>query len=269
MGYRENNTFVNKQNGLKYIQADHYIAGVSVQPNSNLFFSLEGFRKNYADYPFSVNDSVSLANLGADYGVIGNEEVSSVSKGRAYGMELQGRYSAPGKFNFNFSYTLVRSEFEDKAGKLVPSSWDSRHVLVLTSTKKLKRNWQIGARWRYVGGLPYTPWDMDKSSLVEAWNANNGPYYDTDNWNTERFKAFHQLDLRIDKAYYLNKLTAKFYIDIQNFYNFKNENQDILVREQDANGAYLTTDGGTRYVLKRVKDESGTVLPTVGVILQF
>ena len=118
----------------------------------------------------------------------------------------------------------------------------------------------------YVGGLPYTPWDMDKSSLVEAWNANNGPYYDTDKWNSKRFKAFHQLDLRIDKAYYLNKLTAKFYIDIQNFYNFKNENQDILVREEDANGAFLTTDGGTRYVLKRVKDNSGTVLPTIGVI---
>ncbi|WP_163715256.1 TonB-dependent receptor [Mangrovibacterium lignilyticum] len=269
MGYQENNIYLNKNNGLKYIQADHYIAGLSFQPKSNLFLSLEGFWKKYSDYPFSVNDSISLANLGADFGVIGNEEVRSISWGRAYGAELQSRYSLPGKFSFNLSYTYVRSEFKDKNGQLIPSSWDSRHVLVVTSTKKLKRNWQIGARWRFVGGLPYTPYDMDRSSLVEAWNANNGPYLDTNQWNTRRFKAFHQLDLRIDKAYYLKKMTAKFYIDFQNFYSFKNENQDILVREEDANGQFITTDNGTRYQLKRIKDESGTVLPTIGVILQF
>lgn len=269
LGYQQNGQYINKLNGLQYIQADHYIAGISYQPQPNLFLSLEGFLKDYADYPFSVNDSVSLANLGADYGVIGNEEVSSESNGRAYGAELQARYSAPGKFNFNLSYTFVRSEFEDKNRHMIPSSWDSRHVLVITSTKKMKLNWQVGARWRFVGGLPYTPWDMDRSSLIEAWNANNGPYYDTDQWNTKRFKAFHQLDLRIDKAYYWKKMTAKFYLDFQNFYNFKNENQDILVRETDEAGNFQTTDNGTRYVLKRVKDDSGTVLPTLGIILQF
>lgn len=269
LGYQENDEYVNLSNGLQYIQADHYITGVSFQPQPNVFLSLEGFYKKYADYPFSVNDSISLANLGADFGVIGNEEVSSISEGRAYGFEVQGRYSKPGLVNFNLSYTYVRSEFEDKEGELIPSSWDSRHVLVATATHKLKRNWQIGGRWRFVGGLPYTPWDMDQSSLIEAWDANGGPYTDKDAWNSLRFKAFHQLDIRIDKAFYLDKLTAKFYIDIQNFYNFKNQNQDILVREQDANGNFLTTDNGTRYVLRRVADDSGTVLPTLGIILQF
>ncbi len=104
---------------------------------------------------------------------------------------------------------------------------------------------------------------------MEASNANNGPYHDTDLWNSKRFKVFHQLDLRIDKAYYREKMTAKFYLDFQNFYNFKNENQDILVREMDEEGNLLTTDNGARYVLKRVKDDSGTVLPTFGIILQF
>ncbi|PTN08966.1 TonB-dependent receptor [Mangrovibacterium marinum] len=269
LGYRQNNQYINKQNGLKYIRADHFIAGISYQPQANLFLSLEGFLKNYADYPFSVNDSISLANLGADFGVVGNEEVSSESEGKAHGAELQARYSEAGKFNFNLSYTFVRSEFADKNGTMIPSSWDSRHVLVLTSTKKMKRSWQIGARWRLVGGLPYTPWDMDRSSLVAAWDANNGPFLDTDRWNTKRFKAFHQLDLRIDKAYYWKTMTAKFYLDFQNFYNFKNENQDILLRQTDEAGNYRTTDNGTRYLLKRVKDDSGTILPTVGIILQF
>ena len=269
LGFKLNGEFINKVNDLKYIQADHIIAGVGFQPRQNVIFSVEGFLKQYNDYPFSVKDSISLANLGADFGVIGNEEVQSISKGRAYGLEFETRIAASNEFNFNLSYTLVRSEFEDKNGDYIVSSWDSKHVLVLTTTKKLKRDWRIGARWRFVGGLPYTPYDLNRSSLVEAWNVNNGPYLDTDKWNTKRFDPFHQLDLRVDKAYYLKKITAKFYIDIQNLYNFQNRSQDILVREENADGQFLTADSGTRYVLKRVGNTSGTVLPTIGIILEF
>lgn len=269
MGFKMNGELVNKTHDLKYIQADHLIAGLEFQPQKNVIFTLEGFLKKYNDYPFSVNDSISLANLGADFGVIGNEEVRSISQGRAYGLEFETRIAASNKFNFNLSYTLVRSEFEDKNGQYIVSSWDSKHVLVLTTTKKLKRDWRLGARWRFVGGLPYTPYDINRSSLIEAWNANNGPYLNTDLWNTRRFDPFHQLDVRVDKAYYLKKITAKFYIDIQNLYNFQNQSQDILVREEDANGHFLTIDNGTRYVLKRVKNTSGTVLPTIGIIIEF
>ncbi len=269
MGYKESGVLLNKQNDLKYIQADHLIAGFEYQPRQNIVFTLEGFLKNYSNYPFSVQDSISLANLGADFGVIGNEEVVSTSEGRAYGMELQGRIARSNNFNMNVSYTLVRSEFEDKNGDYVVSSWDSKHLLVITGTQNLNRNWSIGARWRFVGGLPYTPYDMDRSSLVEAWNANNGPYFDNEQLNSKRFDPFHQLDIRVDKSYYWKNFTAKFYIDIQNFYNFQNQDQDILIREQDATGQFLTTDEGTRYVLKRVVNTSGTVLPTIGIILEF
>jgi len=77
------------------------------------------------------------------------------------------------------------------------------------------------------------------------------------------------LDLRIDKSYYLKNLTAKFYIDIQNLYNFQAEQQDIIVRAEDENGNFITTDNGTKYVLNEIKSTSGTVLPTIGIILEF
>ena len=210
-----------------------------------------------------------MANKGADYGVIGDEEVLSSSEGRAYGAEFQARINSDNGFNLNLSYTLVRSEFTDVAGTYIPSSWDSKHILILTTTKELKNNWRIGARWRFVGGLPYTPWDMDKSSLVEAWNLTGSPYYDYSKLNSLRFDPFHQLDVRVDKSYYLEKITAKFYIDIQNLYNFQADQQPIVVRETDANGNFLLTDNGTRYVLKEIKNTSGTVLPTIGIIISF
>ena len=164
---------------------------------------------------------------------------------------------------------MVRSEFDDGEGNYIVSSWDSRHLLNLTTTKDLKRGWRVGGRWRFVGGLPFTPWDLEKSSLVEVWDLQGGPYLDYTQLNAQRFSPFHQLDLRIDKSYYLKNLTAKFYIDIQNLYNFQAEQQDIIVRAEDGNGNFLTTDNGTRYELNEIKSTSGTVLPTIGIILEF
>ena len=74
---------------------------------------------------------------------------------------------------------------------------------------------------------------MNRSSLIEAWNLTGGPYYDYTQLNARRFSVFHQLDVRVDKAYYMKKMTLKFYADIQNLYNFKAQSTDIIVREED------------------------------------
>ena len=269
LGYKQNGEFVNKNNQLKYISVDHLIGGIEFKPASALQFSVEGFLKKYRHYPFSVNDQISLANKGADYGVVGDEEVISKSKGRAYGAEFQTRICSSKGYNLNLSYTLVRSEFQNNGNSYVVSSWDSKHILSMTGSAALKRGWQIGSRFRFVGGLPGTPYDLDRSSLVAAWNLRGGPYLDYAQINAMRYHSFHQLDVRVDKAYYLKKMTLKFYLDIQNLYNFKAQSQDNIVREEDSNGNFLTTDNGTRYVLRSIKNTSGTVLPTIGIQLEF
>jgi hypothetical protein len=268
LGFKENDMLINKQNKLQYISVDHLIGGLEFRPSSTVLFSVEGFWKNYRNYPYSINDSISLANKGADFGVVGDEAILSTSKGHAYGAEFQTRINAK-KGNLNLSYTLVRSEFDDSRGNFLPSSWDSKHLIALTGTRELKNNWRIGGRWRFVGGLPYTPWDLEKSSYVDIWNLSGGPSLDYSKLNSLRFPAFHQLDLRVDKSFYLDKITAKFYIDIQNIYNFQAEQADIVVRQQDANGNYVTTENGKKYILETLPNTSGTVLPTIGIILIF
>jgi hypothetical protein len=269
LGYKENDIFVNKANNLKYISVDHYIAGVEFKPVNNIQFSTEGFLKNYRHYPFSVLDQISLANKGTDFGTVGDEEVTSTSGGRAYGAEFQARISSTKGFNMNLSYTLVRSEFQGADNTYIVSSWDSKSILSVTGSAALKHGWQVGSRFRFVGGLPYTPYDMDKSSLIEAWDMRGGPYLDYTKLNSLRFNSFNQLDVRVDKAYYLKNMTLKFYIDIQNLFNYQSQSQDIIVREEDANGNFLTTDNGTRYVLRSIKNTSGTILPTIGIQIEL
>jgi len=88
LGFRNNaNVLVNQQH-LKYIQSDHFVSGLEFKPDASSKITLEGFYKAYSNYPFSVKNQISLANLGADFGVVGSEEVTSTSKGKAKGFEI-------------------------------------------------------------------------------------------------------------------------------------------------------------------------------------
>ncbi len=271
LGYRdETGLLVNRQNKIKYIQADHLVAGIEYKRTPESRFSLEGFIKWYSKYPFSVNDSVSLASKGADYGVYGDEEVVSSSKGRAYGAEIYYRDILFGRMNTILSYTYVRSEFSDKRNELIPSAWDNRHILNLTLSSQLEKNWNLGAKWRFVGGAPYTPYDYERSSIIEAYDANGQGYPDFSLYNTKRLEDFHQLDVRVDKEYFFKKWSLTCYLDIQNLYNFKSKEPDVLVQVKDSNGNPLIDPEDTnRYVLKYLPMESGTVLPTIGIILEL
>lgn len=276
LGFRENNgELINKDNGLKYLQSDHIVGGIEFLPNEKSKFTVEGFYKNYENYPFSVKDSVALANKGGGFGVVGDEEVVSTGEGKAYGFEVLAREKDLFGFNVILSYTFVRSEFQDSEGKYIASAWDNRHILNITVLKKLKRNWDIGAKWRFVGGPPYTPYDIDKSSQRPAWDVQNAPYLNYGEFNTLRFGNFHQLDLRVDKQYFFNKWSLNLYIDIQNAYNFKAEEQDILTNLTE--DGELNIDSATenlpyeqqRYNLRRLQSEGATVLPTIGIIVEF
>ena len=271
LGYRDvNGMLVNKNNGIKYIEVNHLVAGIEFRPSDNSQVTVEGFFKKYTDYPFSVNDSVSLASKGAGYGVYGDEAVSSVSKGNAYGVEFLGRLKEFKGINATITYTFVRSEFTDKKGEYIPSSWDNRHLLTITATRSFKKNWDLGLKWRYLGGAPYTPWDLERSAIKTAWDAQGIGYLDYSRFNKERLGAFHQLDLRVDKSWYYNKWSLMLYFDVQNAYNFKSDQQDYLVRAEDGNGKPLTdpTDPN-KYLLKTLKNTSGTVLPTLGIMIEF
>lgn len=270
LGYRNNaGELVNKINNISYISADHLVAGLEYQPNQSSKITVEGFYKVYQHYPFSLNDSISLANKGTDFGTYGDEAITSTSNGRSYGIEVLARETNLHGFNILLSYTFVRSEFADLSNKYIPSAWDNRNLLNFTVSKILKKNWQIGIKWRYAGGTPYTPYDVEKSSLIPAWDVKNQPYLDYSKFNSERGKAFHQLDIRIDKSYFFKKWSLMFYLDIQNLYNFKAVGQDFLTNRDINGNPSINPNHTDQYILRPIKNESGTVLPSIGIMIEL
>ncbi len=272
LGYKDTaGIFVNKNNGLSYISVNHYVGGFEFQPNKDSRITLEGFQKQYDNYPFSINDSVALASKGADFGTYGDEPVNSTGIGRAYGLELLFQHKKLLGADVTLSYTLVRSEFQDIDNKYVPSAWDNKHLLNLLVRRSFKGNWDIGFKWRFVGGTPYTPADLDKSKLVEAWNLRGQTLLDYSRFNSLRLKPFHQLDLRVDKSWFLNKWSIIAYMDVQNVYNFQADAVPVYLLERGADGNAIVNAGPpASYQLKELaRSGGGTVLPTIGIIVEF
>lgn len=270
LGYKDaSGLFINKNENLKHIISNQAIAGFAYEPNFKLRFNLEGFYKLYNNYPLSVTDGMSIAGKGTDYGQVGDEEIVSTGKGRAYGIEFSGKLVDYKGLNSTITYTLFKSEFTGADGIYRPSNWDTRHMVNLLGSYNLPKNWNISMRWRFVGGAPYSPIDVDLSTNKDAWSVNNRPYIDYANYNTLRLKDSHQLDLRIDKEYYFKKMMLNFYLDVQNAYNFQSENPPIYTNK-DASGMIMNDPSDPeKQLLRQLDSFSGTVLPAIGVMIKF
>jgi len=271
MGYRDSNSLLaNKENNITYIQSDHFIAGLEFNPGLLSKVTVEGFYKTYDNYPFLTRDSLSLANLGGDFGVIGNEPVTSTSFGRSYGLELLVQQKLLSSVYGILSYTFVRGEFSDKNDELINSSWDNRHILNITAGKKFKNDWELGMKFRFVGGAPYTPYDVERSATIDVWDIVQQGVFDWDQLNEFRNPASHGLDMRLDKKWYFQKWAVNAYIDIQNIYNFQAISQPFLDVERDDSGdPIIDPNNPQSYQISEIENISGTVLPSIGLMIDF
>lgn len=261
---------VNKNNGLKYISSKHLVGGFSYLTDFNTKFSLEGFYKQYDNYPLLLDDGISLANRGGDFGVVGNAPADASSEGRAYGAELLAQQKFYKGFYGVLAYTLVWSEFTNESGNYTPSSWDNRNIVSLTGGKKFDNGWELAVKWRFQGGGPYTPYDEDLSARKEVWNVRREGVPDYNRINTKRRPAQHGLDVRIDKTFYLDNFNLDVFLDVQNAYGFQAEGQPFLTVRRDEDGKPLTDpNNNNQYQTKRLKNEIGSTIPSIGIIFEL
>lgn len=282
MGYQQDGRFVNRDNGIKYISNNQLVAGLEWNSDNSSKFTIEGYYKAYQNYPFLLRDSVTLANLGADFGVIGNEAAIPVSEGRAYGLEFLFQQRLFKGFYGIASYTLGWSEFEDKNGDLIPSSWDARHIGNVTLGKKFEKgvfkDFEVGVAYRYQSALPTSPFS-DDSNLVQNWDVSNVARPDFDRLNTLRGLSVNSLDIRVDKKWFFKKYSLNIYIDVQNVNgNSTSVGSTVLDRPLDENnspigsGVVINPEDPIslqRYKLKQLAAGPGLALPTLGLVIEF
>lgn len=256
-----NNTGNMVNQSARYIQSDHAVLGFEYLVTPSARFTLEGFYKRYDNYPVSINNGVSLANLGADFSVLGNEPISSVGLGRSYGLEFLYQKKFTNNYYLITAYTFYRSEYTAfDQNVFLPSSWDSRHLLTLTGGYKFGNNWELSSRMRYLGRTPFAP--VDQAATLANYPA---IIRDFSQIGSERLDTFNQVDVRIDKKWNYNKWTLNVFLEIQNIFgsNIPQEPEFGLSRDADGN------EISPRSLVEIMSLENSSVLPSIGVVIDF
>ena len=275
LGYRNNLSELVNRNA-KYIESNHLVLGTQFLPNDGMRITVEGFLKYYDNYPVSNTNGISLANQGQEFGAIGNDDVMPIGQGKTYGAELFIQQKLVKNIFYVLSYTYVRSLFSGLDEVYLPSAWDAQHLVSGTLGWKFGKNksWQLGLKYRFAGGVPYTPFDLVASQQNYAVLGNG--ILDYDNVNSERLKNFQQLDFRLDKIINLKNLSFDLYIDIQNLVGFENESPAYYTFQRKADDSgFETTDGlplntdGSNAIPILLPNTSALVTPTIGLIFEF
>ena len=263
---------VNADASTRYLSNRQAVAGIKWDNGRrNLLISVEGFYKGYQNAAVSTSTGVPLANLGADFGVVGNEKVEFTGLGRAYGTEFLFQQRLFKGFYGLLAYTFVRSEYAAaEAAEFAPSTWDNRHILSLTGGKKFEGGWEVGARLLASGGLPFTP--IDPASLsVESWDVYGRPLPDYSRLNTGRNGAFHQLDIRIDKKWFFPQWSLDVFFEVVNATGaaVPQPASTDVVRDPVTGRPVESLDMPGFYTPRILDPSAGNVLPALGLIIEL
>ena len=259
IGFKDiNSVFVNRD--VNYIRSKHTVVGIEFNRTPKSRITLEGFLKEYSNYPISIIDQISLANKGGGFEVYGNEPVISNGIGNSYGIEFLFQQKLNKNFYGIFAYTYFFSEFSDLNNDMIPSVWDSRNLSSFTGGYKLNRNWEVSMRYRYSGRTPYAPVNQIQSRLsypriILDYSQIGQVYLD----------VFSQADIRIDKKWNFKKTSLNIYFEIQNVLAQKIPRPPEYGLERQSDGILIEPIN-----LKKIDtDRSDTPFPTIGLILDF
>ena len=192
--------------GLRSNRSTHYSLGFEQDLARQIDLSVEGFYKR--------QDLLVGATASETGGLVYN----NLGEGYVVGSEMLLRYKPDERFFGWIAYTLSRAMLRDQPGRDYRlTDYDQTHILTALGSYKLGRNWEFGARYRLVSGNPQT------EVVGSLYNANAGAYAAVEGgYNDDRVDMFHQLDLRIDKAWEFESWKLSTYLDVQNVYYSQN-----------------------------------------------
>jgi hypothetical protein len=203
---------------LKMIKVNQYVLGFDHRVSADALLKVEGFYKDYSNYPAStIRSYLLLANTGAgfsgsddNFSSFGLEPLVDEGKGNSRGVELsvQKKLSDIPYYGL-LSLTYSKTDFTPLDGVERPGSYDQNWLFNLSGGYKFNEYWEASIRFRFASGSPFTPFNPDGTQSII-------------NYNTRRLKSTHSLDLRVDKRWYFSSWTLITYLDLQNVYNRKN-----------------------------------------------
>ncbi|MFA6025112.1 MAG: TonB-dependent receptor [Ignavibacteriaceae bacterium] len=220
---------------LKSSLATHYIVGVDHLFAEDTKFTVELYHKDLTNV-FVANDTTDV--------------LTNAGEGFAQGIEFSLQKKFIDGIVGSASYSYAASKRKDASNlSEYYFEYDRTHIFNLLGGFELSKTWQIGFKFQYASGNPYTP--------ATGVATKNGINYVIDGvYNSARLPDYHKLDIRIDKKFIFENWTLTAYLDLWNVYN----RQNVLSYSSkvDATGIITTTP----------RFDFG-ILPILGLSAQF
>ncbi|MCX6155285.1 MAG: TonB-dependent receptor [Candidatus Kapabacteria bacterium] len=220
---------------LKSEKSTHYILGFEHKINDDLMASVEIYHKDLLNIITANDTNNKLTNYGIGY---------------ARGVEfyLQKKFSKGLVGSFSYTYSVSKRQDADNTPEY-NFEYDRPHILNIIFGMELSETWQIGAKFQYATGNPYTP--------AIGTTQMKGQYYIVEGEiNSVRNPDYHKLDIRVDKKFKFQNWSINLYLDLWNVYN--RVNVISYTYSVDANGKITTN----------ARDDFG-ILPVAGVNILF
>ncbi|MGB7218539.1 MAG: TonB-dependent receptor [Vicinamibacterales bacterium] len=203
---------------LEPFRATHYVGGITYALSDGWLLGVEGYRKNYRDYPVATQyPSLSLANLGDTFNV---QEtlfpLTSAGFGHSQGVEVDLTKKDDGRWYGQLNLSLSKAQHAALDGVLRPGSFDYPVVFNLTGGRRWSPKWETSIKIAYLSGRPYTPFDTALSTSQRRG------IYDLSQINALRAPAYFRVDARLDRNATIAGQPVIFFIGVQNLTGRRN-----------------------------------------------
>jgi outer membrane receptor protein involved in Fe transport len=204
--------------GLIPFRADHYVTGFSYVVNPTLRLTLEGYWKNYKDYPVSLQfPQLSLANVGDTFAVRDILfPLTSAGRGRVRGVELFVEKKFTAKWFGQANVAFMQSRQAGLDGVFRPSVYDYPVIFNAVGGYQLNRKWEFSTRLAFLGGRPFTPFDTAISTRLRRG------VFDLNRVSAERLPDYFRLDVRVDRTFTVRDKPFLLFVGVQNATNRRN-----------------------------------------------
>jgi hypothetical protein len=199
-------------------RADHYVTGFSYIVSPSFRITLEGYRKEYRDYPVARDiPQLSFANIGDTFDV---REIllplASNGRGRAEGIELFLEKKFTDKWFGQANFAVSKTRHAGLDGILRPGSFDYPFVANFVGGYRLTKKWEVSTRVAYLSGRPFTPFNEALSREQRRG------IFDLDRVNGERLPDYFRLDFRLDRTFTVRDKPLLVFLGVQNVINRQN-----------------------------------------------
>ncbi len=234
-----------ENNDLKDPFATHYIIGFEHLLSEDTRLVVETYQKDYSNFP--VDPSQPGIFVIDDNFFNYYESLQDNGQALSRGVEVILQKKLAESIYGLASATYFRSRYKSYDGIWRDRSYDNQFIVSIEGGYKPTPGLEMSLRWIYAGGVPYTPIDVEQSTI------NHRVVYDETHINEERYPDYHSMNVRLDKRFFFSKTNLVIYVSVWNAYNQKN------IAEYYWNDTDQTVDEVYQW----------TLLPILGVEFEF